>query len=157
MQIYEIILTFTLWCADFFMESGKKPPFSPKMWQKCKTLRYAEMKKWENERMKMRFRLSPFEFTWQKQCKSWKVLCVRYHWVYGWDTNTCMGEIPQQLWARRRGAAELFRAKLQWTTMFNMKQNWMKMFQVECFLCDSTQPRRGLFSHFSFFSMFSQS
>ena len=32
---------------------------------------------------------------------------VRCRWVYGWDTNTCMGETPQQLWARRRGAAEL--------------------------------------------------
>ena len=32
---------------------------------------------------------------------------VRCRWVYGWDTNTCMGETPQPLWARRRGAAEL--------------------------------------------------
>ena len=36
--------------------------------------------KWKNEKM--------------------KVLWVRYHWVYGWDTSTCMGETPRPVWVR---------------------------------------------------------
>ena len=34
-QRYKIILTFTLCCPDFFMESRKKPSFSLKKRQKC--------------------------------------------------------------------------------------------------------------------------
>ena len=32
---------------------------------------------------------------------------VRHWHLYGWDTDTCMGEIPQQLWAGKLEVPEL--------------------------------------------------
>ena len=64
---------------------------------------------------------------------------VRCRWVYGWDTNTCMGEIPQQLWARRRGAAELISTNPQPSpcVMWN-KTGWKSVI----IKVDSWQQRR---------------
>ena len=66
-------------------------------------------------------------------------LWVRPRWVYGWDTNTCMGEIPQQLWARRRGAAELISTNPQPSpcVMWN-KTGWKSVI----IKVDSWQQRR---------------
>lgn len=59
--------------------------------------------------------------------------------VYEWDPVGCMGEIPQQLWARRRGAAELISTNPQPSpcVMWN-KTGWKSVI----IKVDSWQQRR---------------
>ena len=49
------------------------------------------------------------------------VLWVRPRWVYGWDTNTCMGETPTPVWVRHLDSRG--RANGEWQDRFSANPN----------------------------------